>query len=551
MIKPDFILSRRCRPYCLCLCLFLASPLIPMIPLQGCDNSQSPASGLTVSIESIDMSNGTVAGRVMYLSSSGKEEPLLAGTLDASFNDNGLLYRRLSQVKQPVAISMAIQPGGRILVAGVAVDPALDRTVGVVFAVTPEGVPDPLFNNGLPVLVSFEGHDAAATDIAVLEDGRIIVLGNVDQEQVFLRRYSEDGDQELEKFIYAQDSALTAGSLVVQEDQRIVVYMNKETLNNGQLTYRMAGNRFNADLEFDQGFYSELEFPSAEPKLTDVALQPDGKFVATGYNMKAPGYGYLNVRFLKSGGPDTTYDIGIFSDALKPERKLAGKALALQADGKIVIVGEIFVEDEWKAMLIARQLAGGNIDLPFGVPPGEPGGLGAVAYSLDGGPYYEKGGTFGAGVAIQENQKILALGQGRDTESERSAMFVMRLDNDGIMDSFFGEPWHFGARYLIIRDQSMDIEAACILLASDHAALVTGTAIDPETHESCFLIGKFHTRGLQRLTVQNNYGKSVDADVHPDGAWTATLDSILPGTVTALAVHDNGERTQVICATPN
>lgn len=551
MIKTDSILNRGCRSYRLWLCLLLASPLILIVALLGCDNSQSPTSGLMVSVESIDMSSGEVTGRVMYLSSSGKEEPLLAGTLDESFGDGGLFYHPFSLVKQPVALALAVQPGGRILVAGVAVDPELDSKVGIVFAMTPKGVPDPLFNDGLPVFISFEGHDAEANDIAVLEDGRIVVLGNIDQEQVLLRRYSTNGEQELEKFIYVHDSALTAGSLVVQEDQRIVAYMNKETLNDGQLTYILAGNRLDADFDLDQGFYSELEFPSAEPKLTDVALQPDGEFVATGYNMKAPGYGYLNARFLKDGSPDTTYSIGLFTDGLRPERKLAGRALALQADGKIVIVGAIFVEDKWKAMMIARQLNDGNIDLPFGVPPGEPGGLGAVAYSLDGGPYFEKGGTFGAGVAIQENQKILALGQGWDTEHERSAVFVMRLDKYGIMDNFFGEPWHFEARYLVIRNESMDIEATGILLQSDHAALVTGTAIDPATHESRFLIGRFHTRGLESLTVQDNDGKPVYADINPDGSWTTTLDSILPGTIKVLAVHDNGEITQVIRSTPN
>jgi uncharacterized delta-60 repeat protein len=151
-----------------------------------------------------------------------------------------------------------------------------------------------------------------------------------------------------------------------------------------------------------------------------VAIQPDGKIVAAGTSGSEH---FVVVRYLADGTLDATFgnggkavpDLGgIFEQAY---------GLALQPDGKIVLVGTTAPQGYCCQYVVARLLPDGALDAGFGT-------RGRVFTTLAGGLQ-----SFGA-VAIQPDGKIVAAGGGYS--SFGSALAVVRYLSNGTLDSTFG-----------------------------------------------------------------------------------------------------------------
>ena len=200
------------------------------------------------------------------------------GTLDRSFDGDGLVLTDLGTTAD-VARAVVIRPDGRIVVAGTA-----DGDVALV-RYTDAGAVDTTFGDHGTRITDF-GSDDFANAIALTGDGHILIAGhtlgaglNLD---FALARYTADGTFEtLVKTDFGGDDF--AENLTVQPDGRIVV-VGRDTSTT---ILDMAVVRYHDDGTLDAGFGTggkvTADFHGKGEFGQDVALQSDGKIVAAGY----------------------------------------------------------------------------------------------------------------------------------------------------------------------------------------------------------------------------------------------------------------------------
>ena len=153
------------------------------------------------------------------------------GHLDLTFNGTGVVTTSLSE--KDTAISVAIQPDGKILAAGFG-----SRGFGSHFTIVryePDGALDPTFNGTGVVTTSISGGDAAIA-IALQPDGKIVAVGHRvanDTEQYFaMARYDSDGQLDTTfnqtGIVTTTDSPTleTAFAVAIQPDDKIVVVLD-------------------------------------------------------------------------------------------------------------------------------------------------------------------------------------------------------------------------------------------------------------------------------------------------------------------------------------
>ncbi len=190
--------------------------------------------------------------------------------------------------------------------------------------------------------------------------------------------------------------------------------------------------RYNTDGTLDSTFGNGGRVEtilSARAFAYDAALQPDGKIVVVGtYDPSIPNnsHDYLVMRYNSNGTLDTTFDgDGVATISFGPNREDA-KAVGLQSDGKIVVVGvsKDYYNDPYTVMV--RFNPDGSFDSSFGTS----GGIIIV------GVY-----TYNA-LLIQPDNKIL-LGGGGNTflfngQTVNANAQVARFNSNGTIDTGFG-----------------------------------------------------------------------------------------------------------------
>jgi uncharacterized delta-60 repeat protein len=278
------------------------------------------------------------------------------GSLDTAFGNGGWMTTQLGSSAWPYAI--AVQPDGKIIVAGTTQDPAGSRFV--VLRYDANGVLDPTFGPGGIVRTGF-GTGPQAYDeglaMALRPDGTIVVGGDTyDGDTHFaLARYTSDGH--LDASFGAGGRAITdlgglaygasVRALAVQPDGKLVAV----GLTNPNGGYDIAAVRYRDDGSVDTSFgvaghvvtdlYGSIEYPK------DVAVQADGKLVVVGETGSLAGLGgdFFAVRYTADGSLDGTFGTGgIVTTHVPPEtmRFCYGNGVALQADSKILLVGHLY-----------------------------------------------------------------------------------------------------------------------------------------------------------------------------------------------------------------
>jgi uncharacterized delta-60 repeat protein len=155
----------------------------------------------------------------------------------------------------------------------------------------------------------------------------------------------------------------------------------------------------------------------------DMVVQPDGKIVLAGATFNNSLVDTALIRFNSDGGPDPTFNFAQpVVTSFSAQNDLAN-AVALQADGKIVVAGYATVNGK-SQMMIARFNEAGGLDTTFG-------NQGVVILVSE----------FGEGVnglttqMVNGAQKIVVTGY---TGGGNSDFAVVRLNADGSPDGTFG-----------------------------------------------------------------------------------------------------------------
>jgi len=270
------------------------------------------------------------------------------GTPDPSFGGDGFAFTRLHNASGIRAI--ALQPDGKIVTAGNSLDESTGYSEFALARFLPNGKLDSSFGDGGVVITDFGGLSEFATALVLQNNGKIVAVGSADHVepgggQVFaVARYLPDGSLDP---TYGTNGRVTtfvatnhfATAVALQSDGKIVVVGGALGFGSdfALVRYRTNGT---LDLSFD-GDGVVLSDLGITEQANGVALQGDGKIIVVGARTNDFGERFFAVaRYEPSGILDTTFsgDGYVFTDATANNFS-AAFAVVLQPDGKIVAAG--------------------------------------------------------------------------------------------------------------------------------------------------------------------------------------------------------------------
>ncbi len=241
---------------------------------------------------------------------------------------------------------------------------------------------------------------------------------------------------------------------------------------------------------------------NGDMKGTSVALQADGKIivVGTGLVFTSSHFGVILVRYFPDGTLDNAFGIGGIVDASDLLTNRTGYAISIQPDGRILFAGR-----NGDGLMLARLNTNGSFDTSFGVN-------GIVVTQINDIPsIYD----IGFAIAIQPDGQILVAGY---TENSSYDFFVARYNTDGSLDTSFSFDgivvtdfggWHDLARAIAVQP--------------DGKILVTGFSFEDFDHDaSDFATVRYHADGTLDLTFGTN-GKVITNIIEP-GFTAASID---------------------------
>jgi uncharacterized delta-60 repeat protein len=227
----------------------------------------------------------------------------------------------------------------------------------------------------------------------------------------------------------------------------------------------------------------------------DVAVQADGKILVAGYFRNTnppPGVAgsddFVVVRYTANGVVDTTFGVNgvavaaVLKAGIPTEDR--GYALAVQADGKIVVTGEHYEGTKWGDFVTVRFTSTGAMDTTFA-------GTGYKITSLS-----EFQDT-ARDVVIQADGKIVVVG---DKSSVGTTSFgVVRYNANGTPDTTFGPS---GIRS--INFGSSTTNRAYNAAVQSNGKLVVGGYSYTTATNTDFALARFNTNGTLDTTFDGD-----------------------------------------------
>lgn len=259
------------------------------------------------------------------------------GVLDETFGSDGKVVTDVSS--NDGAIDVAIQPNGMIVVAGREITGGGNDANFEVVRYTSKGDLDPKFDHDGIRVIDFGGYDYLE-GIALQPDGKMVLVGTTSGPDMLVARIRPRGA--LDTTFGGGDGYVTldlagaeiAYDVTVQPDGKIVVA--------GRSPRGLTVVRFLSDGSFDGDFggLSGIVFVPVTgefPKARAVELQPDGKIVVVGDVSETE---VLVLRLLGDGSRDATFGTnGLVRTDLGDVMEI-GHAMAIQANGAIIVAGE-------------------------------------------------------------------------------------------------------------------------------------------------------------------------------------------------------------------
>jgi uncharacterized delta-60 repeat protein len=319
--------------------------------------------------------------------------------------------------------------------------------------------------------------------VAIQSDGKIVLAGYAaigGARNIALVRYNTDGS--LDTSFNGTGKLTTAvgngdcasGGLTLQGDGKIVVAgysFNK----SDRAVFTLV--RYNAngtpDTSFGESGKVTTEIGRNSDDANSVAVQSDGKIVAAGRTF-APGNNQFAVaRYNANGTLDTAFNATGKATAHFGTLD-NGRSVAVQADGKIIVVGETALGDR-HSFAIARFQADGILDASFNK-------TGKVTTDFGG------GNAEARGVGVQSDGKIVVAGFASIGSTEKFAL--IRYNPDGTLDTNFG-----GTGKVLTLVHTSGSNATSIALQSDGKIVVAGNAINNSGRGRDFAIVRYNPNG--------------------------------------------------------
>lgn len=404
-----------------------------------------------------------------------------AGSLDPTFGIGGKVTTALDGFD--FGYALAVQADGKVLVAGKTSADRLNYDFALV-RYSPDGTLDTSFGTGGVVTTDFAGGHDVAWEVAVQADGKIVAAGQsrpgpTGDDDFALARYNADGSLDTTFGIGGKVTTDFEGfsdagyDLAIQADGKIVVAGEAFT---GALTFDFALARYNPNGTLD------VSFGAAGKVVTDtnagaraLAIQADGKLVAAGA-LAAEQEGAMSTGFaLVRYNPDGWLDAGFGAGGIVTTVIADGAAedVAIQADGKIVVAGSADEGDTFSDFAVARYNPDGSLDAGFGAS-------GVVTTDIAG------DSDHASTVAIQADGKVVVAGEafvGGPTDFD---LTLVRYNPDGTLDRLFGRDGKVTTDFAGNTDFAHDVA-----ILADGSILAAGTAFMGATTGPDFALARY------------------------------------------------------------
>jgi uncharacterized delta-60 repeat protein len=315
------------------------------------------------------------------------------GKRDSAFGTHGLSYTSISPVPgqhtnyfSPFSrrhfLSMANDAQGNIFVLTTGTNLFQRRNALSLIKLKPDGSPDSSFSNfGRKDFNTSETQDDYPVGLVIQADGKPVVAaatwGNdpdLDSSYISLLRLKTDGsvDSSFGTAGVFRDILFTGNEdffrnqphrLAIQPDGKILLCGESKS----PMFVRWALHRYTTNGAFDNQFNNSAVtvVPNSVNFPTAIALQPDGKILVAGITFTS---GIIVVRYNELGNPDPGFGAnGVKANIAQGTNYVTD--LALQPDGKILVLGELYDEDitnDQSYIKVSRLLANGNKDENFG-----------------------------------------------------------------------------------------------------------------------------------------------------------------------------------------
>jgi len=291
------------------------------------------------------------------------------GSLDTSFGGTGKVNTPFG-AGQATARDVAIQPDGKIVVVGNAVG-----TTNQDFAVArynANGTLDGTFGNGGTVTIPVGTFDDYAYGVVLQPDGKIVLTGSASNgvfDDVALVRLNPNGSLDgtfgtggkvVNAFSATKDLAY---DIVRQVDGKLVIV---GTTQGAGINEDLLVARFNLDGTIDGTFgtagSTQISLGSVDV-LRAAAIQADGKILAVGETSSAALSDIVVLRLNTNGSPDASFDgDGIASPSFNQYDY--GTGIAVTGD-RIVVGGYTFTGGTNADFALAQLLLNGSLDTGF------------------------------------------------------------------------------------------------------------------------------------------------------------------------------------------
>ena len=425
---------------------------------QGTPYNVRIASNPTSPLQTCRVNNptGTVTENITDVNVICTDRPS-SGSLDTSFGSQG----RVTTGLVGGAAAIALQSDGKIVALG---DMRLARY-------NVDGTLDTTFGTAGQVAITLTGGlNDTTTDIAIQQDGRIVVVGagrpggSNARNDFAIARFNRDGTLDAtfgtggKAYVDFFANHDVANEVLIQPDGLILAIGHAATAAGTNdfavarlTTAGVLDTTFDTDGKVNVNVAGDIDLAFTGALQADGAIVIAGEVAANNSNPSDTGL----VRLLADGKLDTSFDNdGIVQIAFAADTDEADD-IAIQADGKIVIVGPVLVGSTLDFM-IARLNKDGSRDNSFGTAGLVTTGFGTLQ-------------DFARAVAIQPDGLIVAAGDASSTTA--SDFGIVRLRSDGTFDSSFG-----GGGSLVVDFFGSSDGAATLALQSDGKIVAAGAA---------------------------------------------------------------------------
>jgi uncharacterized delta-60 repeat protein len=284
------------------------------------------------------------------------------GSLDTTFDGDGIVTTDFGGYD--VGYDVAVQPDGQIVVAGTSEgDFAIARY-------NPDGSLDTTFDSDGKVTTDLYGENDYCFALSLAPAGKIVLAGNTILAGYYdfaLARYNPDGSLDT---TFDGDGKVTtdfgshefASAVAIQGNGQILAAGRMET---GLDIYDFALARYNTDGSLDTTFSTDgrvtTDFGS-DDSCSGVAIQADGKIILAGYAYNNTLYNvdFALARYNPDGSLDASFGLdGLVTTDFNNSNDM-GYALAMQPDGKVVLVGSTYDQSSYLDFVVARYNGDGG-----------------------------------------------------------------------------------------------------------------------------------------------------------------------------------------------